>query len=266
MTTDRSARSLLQTAAREVLTRGATHDAGHLASHLATARASSIFEAKMESVQAISNLDVSDIIAFLQGNDREFQPSQLYMPVDDEKVVDLDKRVSEFRVFTDEALFESAEIIVKQLSERSDTREYVLVRNDLTHIRSYGSRRLLQETSGLPLARDQHGGGAHATPLRHPTRYRIQHRRRRDRDLRRERCTKGVHRDWVTPGSALAFRKDVEHAGMPVVSGESAHAHAQHARAFITFERVAVARARAFFFLSALSLLLAAPIFLFCVL
>ena len=218
----------------------------------------------MESVQAISNLDVSGIIAFLQGNNREFQPSQLYMPVDDEKVVDLDKRVSEFRVFTDEALFEAAEIIVKQLSERSDTREYVLVRNDLTHIRYRAGGFFKRHQDFLSLATnmvEEHTlllcvtppdiasntvGGATAIYGAN--------------DARKE------YTETVTPGSALAFRKDVEHAGMPVVSGESAHAHAQHARAFITFERVAVARARAFFFERALSLLLAAPIFLFCVL
>ena len=184
----------------------------------------------MESVQAISNLDVSAIIAFLQGNDREFQPSQLYMPVDDEKVVDLDKRVSEFRVFTDEALFESAEIIVKQLSERSDTREYVLVRNDLTHIRYRAGGFFKRHQDFLSLATnmvEEHTlllcvtppdiasntvGGATAIYGAN--------------DARKE------YTETVTPGSALAFRKDVEHAGMPVVSGESAHTRTARTRIY----------------------------------
>ena len=87
----------------------------------------------MESALALQSVDpnaLEGITSFLAASEQPFSPSELYLPNDDAKVVDVGRRVSEYRVFTDPALFDYAETIVKQLSEASDSRDYVLVRND----------------------------------------------------------------------------------------------------------------------------------------
>jgi len=89
----------------------------------------------MQSTRALKNLDVSRISTFLAECKQPFQTSHLYDAVENKKLVDTERRLSEFRSITDERLFDLAEDIVKQLSAQDESADFTLVRNDLTHIR-----------------------------------------------------------------------------------------------------------------------------------
>ena len=168
-------------------------------------------------MRELSGLEIEPLCAYLEACDAPFQPSQLYSAAEDAKFVDTSLRLSEYRALTDERLFDIAEALVGKISAQDPGCDYTLVRNDVTHIRylegGFFSRHqdflslasnMVEEYTLLvcvtppALAAATQGGetvvhiGGQATP----------------------------HTVTTTPGSALLFRKDVEHEGAKVTAGE----------------------------------------------
>ena len=85
----------------------------------------------MQCVRELTDLDTSDLCAFLDVCAQPFETSQLYVAADGKKVVDETERCSRFRAIKDPNLFAIAERLVEHVSESDAQRNYSLVRNDV---------------------------------------------------------------------------------------------------------------------------------------
>lgn len=152
------------------------------------------------------------IIEYIMSSENPFQTSLLYLPKEEEKVVDTERRLSEFRTFEEKELFQYCEILVEELNKKQDLLTFKLVPNDVTHIKyrkggffkshqdylSMTTNTLLEYTMIMCLNADCEGGQTafHINPYFTHT----------------SQCS-------VTPGGVVVFRKDVYHEGLKVKSG-----------------------------------------------
>ena len=177
----------------------------------------------MQSVVSLSGLDIEPLRAKLAEIPQAFEKSKLYVSETDEKIVDESIRTSRYRAIKDSGLFDCVETYVNILNQRPDNNFiYYLQRNDVTHI-IYdqggffkGHRDYLSLTSNLL---EEHTMIICITPEEVATGTRggetILHHRH---SLTGDKHTK--FSETVTPGSALVFRKDLEHEGSLIEVGE----------------------------------------------
>jgi hypothetical protein len=165
----------------------------------------------------LAGLNIAVLREYLATSDAPFEESQLYDSVKDTKIIDQALRRSKFRLFKTDALFDLiADDIVKELNRQDDDTVFSLVRNDITHI-VYGegdffkrhadylsvTSNVIEEYTLLvnvtPDGIETTGGETliHTWPDR-------------------------VHRSNATTayGCGLLFRKDLDHEGAVVLSGE----------------------------------------------
>jgi hypothetical protein len=108
--------------------------------------------AMAQCVRELSGLDVGPLTAALAASDAPFAPSQLYDSLAETKLVDESLRRSRFRELADKSILDLCEPLVRRASDDDPLHDYMLVRNNATHI-VYGVR--------APGA--QHGHAQHAT-------------------------------------------------------------------------------------------------------
>lgn len=77
----------------------------------------------------------SKIKEWIEARSDDFSLSQLYIPLDDEKIVDEERRRSKFRTFTDSDIFYHVDKLISVLNEYQDEYRFIMVKNDVTHIR-----------------------------------------------------------------------------------------------------------------------------------
>lgn len=77
----------------------------------------------------------SQIREWILSNTSEFSDSLLYLPAEEEKIIDKGRRVSQFRTFTDTVIFTLVESLIAKLNAVDTETEFYLVKNDVTHIR-----------------------------------------------------------------------------------------------------------------------------------
>jgi hypothetical protein len=176
----------------------------------------------------------SEILAYLENCEAPFQPSQLYDSNLDEKFIDEERRLSEFREIRDAKFFDTLQkALVDVLNEdqrqnnndENDTNkknsnlEFTLVRNDAMHIRyktggffkshsdflSLTSNMVQEYTLILcvtppELANQTRGGETIITTS----------------SKRKQHTSKST----IAPGNFLVFRKDLEHEGAILTEGE----------------------------------------------
>lgn len=207
------------------------------------------FSIIMQLVQEVSGIDLTSILGYLSSAQQPFRKSELYSSVSETKFVDENLRQSRFRTFEDPVLFDLVdEVITKHINhsttanpsskqeavsiedfedeEREDKEKKVskisanrffLLRNDATHIvyeaggffkrhQDYLSltSNIVEEYTLIicvtPASAPPAVGGETVVHINPST----------------------AHRSTATTtlGSALVFRKDLEHESMPLISGE----------------------------------------------
>lgn len=83
----------------------------------------------------IDNEIQKNIIEYIKKDESEFSPSQLYVPADEKKIIDVDKRQSAFKAIVKKELFELADKLIQKLNIIDTFSEYTLIRNDITYIK-----------------------------------------------------------------------------------------------------------------------------------
>lgn len=173
----------------------------------------------MEHVKVLTNICVKDIQEYLVNCKQEFDTSQLYSSTRNEKFTDEDLRKSVFRPIKDPKLFNLVDDVVSKLGAGDDSYRYTLRRNDITHIKYEKGgffkrhRDYLSTTSNLveeftlllcvTPADDQ----ANKDPISGG-----------DTTIHAFGTSKTF--DTTTTGCGVLFRKDLEHEGMELLSGE----------------------------------------------
>jgi hypothetical protein len=77
----------------------------------------------------------NEIKEYINKSDKEFNTSLLYDPKEEKKIIDTNVRNSEFRLFTDNELFQKIEDLLKDINEKNKYYNFLLVRNDITNIK-----------------------------------------------------------------------------------------------------------------------------------
>ncbi len=95
--------------------------------------------AMAQCVRELSGLDVGPLTAALAASDAPFAPSQLYDRRAETNLVDESLRRSRFRELADKSILDLCEPLVRRASEEDPLHDYMLVRNNATHI-VYGVR------------------------------------------------------------------------------------------------------------------------------
>jgi hypothetical protein len=72
---------------------------------------------------------------FVDQSNKPFEPSKIYRSDTDEKLVNTETRLSEFRLFIEKDLFSLCEQLINKISEQDKDMSYMLVKNDITHIK-----------------------------------------------------------------------------------------------------------------------------------
>ena len=67
--------------------------------------------------------------------EQPFAKSQLFLTSTKTKVVDEDKRRSQYRAITDEKIFELSEALIEHLNTKDEEHDFTLVKNDVTQIK-----------------------------------------------------------------------------------------------------------------------------------
>jgi len=170
---------------------------------------------KMQFIKEIPNFN-SDILSELTReilvDNRPFSHSLLYDPNAEQKVMDSSLRSSEFRLFTEKKYFDLVQNYIKIINENDPNTNFLLLRNDLTHIRyqaggffkphedflSFNSNMIEEYTMIMCLGADSKGGETiiHLNPF-----------------------FKHISKATITTGSSLIFRKDLTHEGAVLESG-----------------------------------------------
>ena len=171
----------------------------------------------MEHVKVLTNICVKDIQEYLINCEQDFETSQLYSSTRNEKFTDEDLRKSVFRPIKDPKLFNLVDDVASKLEAGDDSYRYTLRRNDITHIKYEKGgffkrhRDYLSTTSNLveeftlllcvtpaEQTKDQVSGG--------------------DTTIHAFGTSKTF--DTTTTGCGILFRKDLEHEGTELMSGE----------------------------------------------
>jgi hypothetical protein len=169
----------------------------------------------MQYIKDIPNLNTSllgEITTKILTDESLFNHSLLYDPKAEEKILDPSMRNSEFRLFTEKTYFDLLEKYINIINENDPDINFILLRNDLTHIRyqpggffkphedylSFNSNLIEEYTMILCLKADSKGG---------ETIIHVNH------------FFKHISKSTITPGHALIFRKDLTHEGALLESG-----------------------------------------------
>jgi hypothetical protein len=169
----------------------------------------------MQYIKDIPNLNTSlldEITTKILTDKSPFNHSLLYDPKAEEKILDPSMRNSEFRLFTERTYFELVEKYIDIINENDPDINFILLRNDLTHIRyqpggffkphedylSFNSNLIEEYTMILCLKADSKGG---------ETIINVNH------------FFKHISKSTITVGHALIFRKDLTHEGALLESG-----------------------------------------------
>jgi len=94
-----------------------------------------IFMQFIKEYGPVNNLLQEQIRQYIDNSNIPFELSKIYRSDIGEKLVNLDTRLSEFRLFTEKYLFDLCEQLVNEISEQDKNMSYMLVKNDITHIR-----------------------------------------------------------------------------------------------------------------------------------
>lgn len=93
----------------------------------------------------ILNKEIQDkVYEYVEKNTQDLKTSELYSSVEDKKFVDLDKRSSKFKTFSEPFLFDKIEQLVKEINKLDDYYSFTLVRNNVTYI-EYGKGDFFKE-------------------------------------------------------------------------------------------------------------------------
>lgn len=174
----------------------------------------------MEHVRSFAGAPaIADIQSYLASKkDVPFETSELYSSEHDAKILDLKQRKSRFRLFADDEIFRLVEQTVQMLNETDKEYSYLLHKNDITEIRyqegDYFKRHkdylsttsnLIEEfTMILCVTPPEESGAVEGG----------------ETVIFSYNQEDGDAFDTTTPGSGLIFRKDLEHAGNLLKSGE----------------------------------------------
>lgn len=171
----------------------------------------------MQFIKEFEDIDISDLSDYLLKCSQPFAASELYDSIEAAKFIDLSKRLSEFRAIVDPELFKISEKILKKLEEKDEYNSYLLVNNDITHIKYQpggffkSHRDYLSITSNIieeytllicvtpeEISKITKGGETliHVSPY-------YTH----------------VSKTTITTGSGILFRKDLLHEGSIILSG-----------------------------------------------
>ena len=175
----------------------------------------------MNTVRALSDLSTCAILKYLATCERPWEPSELYATATSENITDSGIRKSESQTIVDPALFSLCESLVRDISASDSTYDYTLVPDNLTHIRYFqggffsrhvdhcrGTSNVIKEFT-LCINVNQDGtecSGGH-TVIHAPA----------DAD---GSTSPTVFESTTKRGGGLIFRKDVEHEGLHVETGE----------------------------------------------
>lgn len=143
---------------------------------------------------------------------RDFTPSLLYHPESEQKVKDTSIRSSEFRLFEDKRSFDLVQKYIELINSSDPDTDFVLQRNDLTHIR-YGkggffkphqdylsfTSNIVEEYTMIICLRADCEGGETVLHINH--------------------FFKHTSKATTTTGHCLIFRKDLTHEGAEILSG-----------------------------------------------
>ena len=154
----------------------------------------------------VDNAVLDNIHEIIKNNQTKFEPSDVYLAAENEKIIRPDLRVSEKRQYYDESLFTIAKQILNEINKKIVGKKFVIFKNDVTHIKyneggffkshedylSINSN-LIEEYSMILCIKGDCEGGQTILKLN---------------DFFSQRCEK-----TKTPGGCLLFRKDIPHEG-----------------------------------------------------
>jgi hypothetical protein len=168
----------------------------------------------------LNGIDTTDIKAHLTELDQPFEQSELYVVAEEQNIIDMSQRQSRYRRLKSAELFELLEPVVARLNDNNPKLTFDLRRNDITQIRYeeggfFGKHQdylsvtsnMVQEFAMLVCitpdehAKENQGGKT------------VLH-------MKSGKQQKYVSDATTTPGSALAFRKDLEHESTVLTTGE----------------------------------------------
>lgn len=174
----------------------------------------------MEHVRAFANFPgLTEMQMFLASSDTPFAASELYSSEKDAKIVDPELRKSRFRKFRHETIFDSVDQLVQWLNESDDNYSYQLRRDDITETRYEAGGHFLKHKDFLSVASnivEEFTLLMCVTPS----------------DLLPKAAVggetllfpygsdKGTPFNTTTPGAGVLFRKDLDHSGSLLQTGE----------------------------------------------
>jgi hypothetical protein len=148
----------------------------------------------------------------LEKENLQFQPSEVYNSLTEEKLIKPDKRTSEFRTLTTPEIFGIAKKVLERFNEKMKKASYCLFENDIMHIRYEAggffkdhedylsiTSNLIDEYTLLICVDANSIGGETLLHLNEDFTY---------------QCKK-----TIIPGGCLLFRKDISHEGSLIKSG-----------------------------------------------
>ncbi len=175
---------------------------------------------KMQFVKEIYDLPkdvIDEIRKVVNENATNFENSELYSLISEENFQDISIRSSKYRLLNDPKLFLFCQNIIKYINELNEISEitYLLIEDHITHIKyqvgdffakhkdyiATVSNQIEEYTLIINLSEDDSISGGE-------TKIRINDE------------TNIISRTVITPNSAILFRKDLEHEGLPIKSGE----------------------------------------------
>jgi hypothetical protein len=150
---------------------------------------------------------------YIRADKRPLTKSELYVPMNDKKIIDEDKRVSYFKTFVDKKLFALVDILIEKLNKKDKYYNYVTVKNDVTYIKyneggffkshsdylSITSNIVEEYTLLISMNEKECEGGETKFTINYSSKY--------------------VSKESIIPKHTLLFRKDLIHEGLVVKNG-----------------------------------------------
>lgn len=172
----------------------------------------------MEHVRSFTNFPtLLELQKILAANDSPFETSELYSSVQDAKIVDVDKRKSVYRLFQDKEIFDLVDQTVQWLNKSDEEYSYQLRRDDVTETRYDTGGFFLKHKDYLSVTSNLVEEFTLILCVTPPNTGKVEGG---ETLLFPYASEKGTAFDTVTPGNGLLFRKDLEHAGNVLKSGE----------------------------------------------
>ena len=155
----------------------------------------------------------SSIIEFIKNDKTPLTPSELYIPINEKKIIDIDKRVSQFKTIVNNELFNLFDKLIVEINKIDKFYNYSLVKNDITYIKyekggffkshsdylSLTSNVIEEYTLIICMNEKECEGGQTKFTINDKTTY--------------------ISKESIIPNHTLLFRKDLIHEGLEIING-----------------------------------------------